>query len=276
MKHVFTLITGCLLMANTSFSQEQLPNNGFEEWEMKTYEDVTYEGPSDWEASACVSTNIDASCTVYAKKSENARSGTYAAELTPGVVGLINHDYTDVPAQISFYAKSNFHYDEDTLTVTVGLHDGEFFEGNAGAVYVDLIVGESTDGYTQYTANFPDLDEASYEHISVHMSFMTQSEAEQESTVLIDDIELVYDDVASVFDLNPSKKHVSYTSPNPVKHQLNIDEAITSYQIMNSTGQVVFAGQNTTADLSGLQPGMYTISLKHADGNVTTDKFIKE
>ena len=65
-------------------------------------------------------------------------------------------------------------------------------------------------------------------------------------------------------------------SPNPVKDQLNIitDEPISVARIFNIKGQLVHSARTTSIDTQTLTAGIYILSLKLANGQVTRKRFI--
>lgn len=64
--------------------------------------------------------------------------------------------------------------------------------------------------------------------------------------------------------------------PNPAQNELNIavDYTITSVEIINTVGQVVYKGQENSINIEGLEAGTYMVRVQTTNGTAVT-RFIK-
>ena len=64
--------------------------------------------------------------------------------------------------------------------------------------------------------------------------------------------------------------------PNPAQNELNIavDHTITSVEIINTVGQVVYKGQERSINIEGLEAGTYMVRVQTTNGTAIT-RFIK-
>lgn len=73
------------------------------------------------------------------------------------------------------------------------------------------------------------------------------------------------------------KENITF-SPNPAQSQITFSQEITTLEVFDITGKKVqsFENTSTTFDVSNLESGMYLLKAKTTQGNIFTEKLVKE
>lgn len=276
MKKIYSLFVLSLLFFNAH--AQQIPNSGFENWQTVTYHTTSYEEPEPWVVGDfCASIGGKDTCQVYATKSSDANSGTYAMAVNSEngfpIAGLL--DYADFgshfPNSFEIMAKADL-FTGDVLKVAVYFHNGTMFSDNPDVVgYGEAFSSQSLSSYTKLEGNILFPPNATYENVSLFVSF-EKSEFSSGSTAIVDDFAFVYN-VTGITNTTVSNKVLSATVLND---ELTFLEEVSAYEILNVSGQTVLSGASRVVDVAGLPNGLYFVKAVKTDGQVFNYRVMKK
>lgn len=268
-KTLLSLVAIMLVSFSTSFAQTEILNENFET--VIPDEDIALTG---WVNVAEVGTRAwigkEYDANKYAQfSSYNSGEANTGWLVTPAL------DLTNSTAADFMFDINVGYWTHAGLVVLVSTD----FDGTnvAGATWDDVsssftIPTEPTSGYGTFAAAGT-MDLASYlgETIYIAFKYTGDDNASQTTTYQVDNVV-----VTSTIGVNEVAKENVAVYPNPAQNQITINAKIENIKISNTTGQVVYTGQENTIDVSNLSNGMYFIAVEEIDGTVKTGKFLKK
>lgn len=265
------LFLSVLAFTSSIFSQTQLPNSGFENWGTFTFEGTTYEDLSDgWASEFCFGVEGSSTCQTSAKKSTDARTGDFAAEVTADgfFTALVDHPFTERPSGIEFYLKESLINGELGSFSLFLTEDSLFGENSLEVDPVAVLDIEGTN--SAYTKYFLPLTFESNQVVNF-VSVIFSLDAEREgASYLVDDLNLIYELTALDDEVISQLVY-----PTVIENRLNIDPSIQGYTLYNSTGKILKQGTDHEVNTLDLSQGYYFIQLESKDQLTYTAKIVK-
>ncbi len=263
-------------ISTLSFAQDQLPNSGFEFWETIDDGSASYEAPSPWEpGSFCVDFGTT-TCAVSGTKTTDANTGSYAIKINSeeslGLILLSDYDASEInrPNSFEVFVKTDLN-GGDSLQISIFFYNGSLFDDEPEVVGVGQII-ETNDmlSYTKLTGVINYTSVAGYEYVAV-IAAITNENGTNSSLVYVDDFKLNY----GALGLGSSMKD-ELLSSTLVNNSLTFNQSITSFEIINQTGQAVLNGTTQEVDLTGINSGIYFMKIIKENGELVSYRIVKQ
>ena len=294
------------------FFSQQLDNNGFENWENVG---TSTEEPIDWSStktSDAPSLNGFAPKTI--EMSSDAHTGSYSAKLTNKNVSIVNivanglltngrvHASTNPDNAYVFTDPSNndwnqqFSYYPDSLIgwckyapqgndigeITVLIHSGSTqIPTNNSSGWIAIAEKRfisANNSWSRFSVPFQYFNTIySPQYILCVISAGDSTLAVQNSELLIDDIELIYNPPSSVNSIN--RDPISISRAHDQIQLSNLNGLDLKLEVHDLQGKMIFReiiinNSNHSIDISYLNNGFYILSIKE-DKRLTNYKFLK-
>lgn len=273
------LITSLLGLTSLTFSQAQLPNSSFDNWEDIPYESISYESPNSWNpGSICASVSLGdggtEKCSVASTKSSDSNTGDFAAKIVDdGAFGLnlLDYSFTDAPTSMELKVKKSLLVG-DSAEVKIFLHKGSVFNDNVIGEGIVKLGGISSVYETINVSIDYSGDKLLIDSMSVIISVSEDGETTN-SSILVDDIKLVYGAVGLA---EKSTVKTISINPNPASNVVNFNEELAQFDILSLDGEVVVTGIKVeSVDISALNKGMYILKGTDSNGELVASRFVK-
>ncbi|MFL2570656.1 MAG: PCMD domain-containing protein [Parvicellaceae bacterium] len=301
MKKTITLLSS-VFISFISFSQTQIDNPGFENWENAG---TSVDEPTNWSS---IKTSDDPTLSSFAPvvwgQSTDAHSGNYSLEMTNvstfGVVangivtnGRVHADFdpslgyvfsdlsddtwhqtfSDKPdSLVGWYKYSPANNDKAKVEAVLHASNAQIPENGTqsnwvGRARADFVSANSN--WTRFSVPFNYFNASNPEYILLVLTSGDSTVAENGSQLLLDDLELVYSPLASI---NNNNEEIDFWfSDNTFYTQLNNSNASFHFQVYDLSGKLVlneiirpFSSDKYELDLP---KGMYVVNLSSATEN---------
>lgn len=267
---------------NGSTAATALPNNGFEDWTA-----VSVEDPDSWHTANFMAVGIN---KVYARKTTDKKSGTYAIELETialdGDGEHMIHGYLSLGAiklgednQSEPFYPVPYHHQPQTISGSFkfsspATHDSAgihvIFKKNGAQIasHYQLILLE--DEYTDFSASINLANEPD------SVIIVVRSGQTEGAVLILDDLTFSGGNVS----VKTPQALATLIYPNPVKTSLKIDvHQACEYRIIDMSGKIFLSGKGVEGtnnlDISKLSNGMYFVVLQSGN-HAESHSFIKE